>query len=494
MEIKKILIANRGEIAIRIMKTCQERGIESHVLYACGEENLPHVLEADYSHYLGEGILSETYLNIDKIIKIALDFKIDAIHPGYGLLSENSNFAKKVQENKIIFIGPTPEAIELMGDKCASKIKMEELKVPMVPGYHGDDQSIQTLLNEAEKIGLPVMIKASAGGGGKGMRAVFELREFESAVEMVKRESFKSFGSDHLIIEKLIERPRHIEVQVLSDSHGHHLHLFERECSIQRRHQKIIEESPSIFLSEKKRLEMCEASIQITKGINYLGVGTIEYIVDQEENFYFLEMNTRLQVEHPVTEMVTGIDLVGKQIDVAEGRSLNFIQKNIFQRGHAIEARIYAEDPDNNFLPTIGTIFQVGKIKDLNVRFDTGYVDNNSVGIDYDPMLAKLIVWGEDRNQCIRKMILALMRLQYFGVKTNREYLIRILRNNHFQKGEISTHFVVDFEGELEKKELSEEEEGLFYQLYFELKNNASLSKTFDQVGPWEMNSNFRTL
>lgn len=441
-EIKKILIANRGEISKRIVDTCRDMGIKSVAIYSEEEKEYPHRFYADEAYSLGSGALKDTYLNHEKIIDIALAAKADAIHPGYGFLSERSFFAKAVTDAGLVFIGPSVENIELMGDKKSSKEKIQELNVPSIPGYHGKDQTLKTLHAKAKEIGYPVLIKASAGGGGKGMRIVSDDKDFEVELEGAKREALNAFSDDTVLIEKFITSPRHIEIQVMSDAHGGHYHLFERECSIQRRYQKIIEESPSVALSKELRAEMCAAALKITKGINYLGAGTVEFILDTDGKFYFLEMNTRLQVEHPVTEMVTGMDLVKMQIQVARGEKLNLSQDDIKQKGHAIEVRLYAEDPDNEFLPSTGKINFIGTPKVRNSRFDCGFVAGNEVTIQFDPMLAKLIVWGETRVEATTKMLRALDETPFLGVKTNHDYLKRIFKTEEYQKGLTFTHFV----------------------------------------------------
>lgn len=457
-KIKKILIANRGEIALRVIQTAREMGISTVTLYTDEEKTLPHATAGDESFCLGSGPLSETYLNQQKIIEIAQNCGADAIHPGYGFLSEKSSFAALVEKNNLIFIGPSPESIDLMGDKKTSKIKIQQLGVPSIPGYHGDNQDMGTLLKEAVKIGFPLLIKASAGGGGKGMRIVHDEHEFEAALEGAKRESKNAFGDDTVLLEKYITSPRHIEIQVMSDKHGNHFHLFERECSIQRRYQKIVEESPSPAVTTELRAQMTAAAIKITSGINYIGAGTIELILDTDGKFYFLEMNTRLQVEHPVTEMVTGLDLVRLQILVAEGEVLPFKQSDLKQTGHAIEVRLYAEDPDNDFLPSIGTIKKIGKTSLRHTRLDCGYFDGNEVTISFDPMLAKLISWGENRNLAADKLNLALNEVVFLGVKTNRDYLKRILNLPEYRDGLTFTHFVKTYEEKLRPKQKSKEE------------------------------------
>ena len=454
MKINKILIANRGEIALRVIKTCKDLGIETVTLYALNDRELPHASAGDQNISLGSGSLAETYLNQERIIEIAKETGAQAIHPGYGFLSENTEFCKKVKAAGLIFIGPSVEAIELMGDKKTSKEKMEEIGVPLIPGYHGDDQSITVLKKEAEKIGFPVLIKATAGGGGKGMRIVDGASEFEDARASAKREAKNAFGNDQVLLEKYIVNPRHIEIQLVSDGKGNHFHFFERECSIQRRYQKVVEETPSVALDDELRANMCETAVKIASGINYLGAGTIELILAEDNSFYFLEMNTRLQVEHPVTEMVTGVDLVELQILAASGEAFDFEQSDITQTGHAIEVRIYAEDPDNEFLPTTGKIQQIEVDSEVSFRLDCGYRDGNSISTSYDPMLAKLITWEQDRDLAIESMQDALNSVVFGGTKTNRDYLKRILNHERFVDGDINTHFIAEESEELQKEEL----------------------------------------
>lgn len=457
-KIDKILIANRGEIALRVMKTCKEMGIKSVTIYTESESDYPHSYLSDESFSLGMGPLSETYLNHEKIIQIAKDSGAKAIHPGYGFLSENSSFAKKVTDAGLIFIGPTPESMEMMGDKKTSKIEMEKINIPLIPGYHGEDQSETTLKKAAIDIGFPVLVKASAGGGGKGMRVVWKEEEFSDALASAKREALNAFGDDIVLIEKFIQNPRHIEVQVMSDTHGNHLHFYERECSIQRRHQKVVEETPSMALDESLRKSICETAVAISSGINYEGAGTVEFIMDADGKFFFLEMNTRLQVEHPITEMVTNSDLVRLQILVAAGSKLPMKQEDITQNGHAIEVRVYSEDPDNNFMPAIGTIGHVGTPTINNVRLDSGYVDGNEVTIDFDPMLAKLICWGVDRDSAISKTLHSLDEVTFLGVKTNRDYLKRIVNTAPFREGDTFTHFIETYSDLLKPVGASEDE------------------------------------
>ena len=493
-KIRKILIANRGEIALRIIQTCKELGIETVTLFTDEEKDLPHSSAGTQSFSLGSGALSATYLNQEKIIKIAIDCGADAIHPGYGFLSEKASFARLVESNHLIFIGPSPESIELMGDKKTSKIKILDLGVPSIPGYHGDNQEATHLLSEAKKIGFPVLIKASAGGGGKGMRIVEKDSEFQAALDAAKREAKNAFGDDTVLLEKYITSPRHIEIQVMSDTHGNHFHLFERECSIQRRYQKIVEESPSPSVSAELRAKMTAAATSITKGINYRGAGTIELILDTDGSFYFLEMNTRLQVEHPVTEMVTGLDLVKLQILVAQGEALPFKQSDLSQKGHAIEVRLYAEDPDNNFLPSIGTIRRIGSTSLRNIRLDCGYVDGNEVSISFDPMLAKLISWGDDRKMAAKNLSKALDEVLFLGVKTNRDYLKRILNLPEYLEGLTYTHFVKTYAEKLlpKVKNNSDKAWALAAFLLTQTKSQSTQSTQTKITDVWERLNGFR--
>ncbi len=452
---KRILVANRGEIALRVFKTCRKMGIETVSVFADDDSSLKHACAADINISLGGGRLSETYLNQDKIIAIAKEHNVDGIHPGYGFLSENTDFCKKVNAAGIRFIGPSNEAIELMGDKKTSKVAMEKLGIPLVPGYHGDDQDEQVLLSEAVKIGFPVLIKATAGGGGKGMRIVESEASFKESLASAKREAMNAFSNDKVLLEKYIINPRHIEVQLVSDGQGNHFHFFERECSIQRRYQKVIEEAPACALSGELRKKLCETAVKIAKGINYIGAGTIEYIFTENQEFYFLEMNTRLQVEHPVTEETTGFDLVELQIKAANGEKFDFKQSDVTQTGHAFECRIYAENPDNNFFPTSGKISSIISGNGQRVRLDCGYFDGNSISTSYDPMLAKLTVFGEDREKALSQAVNALDEVIFGGVKTNRDYLKRILNHKDFVAGSYHTHFIQNNEKDLKAREIS---------------------------------------
>jgi acetyl-CoA carboxylase biotin carboxylase subunit len=436
---KKILIANRGEIACRIIKACQEMGIKTVAIYSDIDFESPHVMMADESVEIGAANPSESYLNFDKVIGAAKETNSDAIHPGYGFLSENGKFAQFVIDSGLIFIGPDPETIRLMGDKAESKKMMIDAGVPTIPGSDGElSGNIDAI---ARDIGYPLMVKAAAGGGGKGMRVVLSQDDLESAIEAAKNEARNSFGNDTLILEKFLDNPRHIEVQILGDNFGNIIHLYERECSIQRRHQKIIEESPSPAINNKIRKRMGEAAIKAAEVANYKNAGTVEFLYQNGE-FYFLEMNTRLQVEHGVTEMVCGIDIVKWQIKIAYGENLTLSQKDVKQRGHSIECRIYAEDPSRNFLPTPGIVHKMILPEGPGVRNDVGISEGQEVTSAYDPLLAKLVVWDSDRNSAINRMDNALSHFVILGLITNQPFLRDIMRNDSFQKCSFSTGFV----------------------------------------------------
>ncbi len=441
-QIKKILVANRGEIAIRVMRTCRELDIETVAVYSEADRTSLHVRYAHEAFYIGESPSNESYLNIDKIIDVAKSCGADAIHPGYGFLSENAEFAKRCTKEGIIFIGPTPDVIVTMGDKIQAREAMTNAGIPVVPGTKDKITSEKEVHDVIKEIGLPIMIKASAGGGGKGMRLIQEESEVISAVRAARSEALSSFGDDSVYIEKYITSPHHIEFQILADQHGNVVHLFERECSVQRRHQKMIEETPSPLMTPELRDEMGKCAVDSAKAVNYVGAGTIEFLVDNNLNYYFLEMNTRLQVEHPITERVTGIDLVKQQIRVAEGDKLEFKQEDLIQKGHAIECRIYAEDPDNNFMPSAGKIYKISEPLGLGVRTD-GYVyEGYEIPIYYDSMISKLIVWGKTRDEAIRRMRRALYEYKITGVKTSIKILERVMNNENFIEGNYDTHFI----------------------------------------------------
>ena len=442
---KKILIANRGEIAVRIIKACQEMGIKTVAVYSDVDKDAPHAQIADEIVNLGDPAPVESYLNIPKIIKSAQEFGADAIHPGYGFLAENPDFAETCNAVGIKFIGPSSKVISLMGDKIAAKKTMEKAGVPVIPGYHGPKQDNKSLIKEGKKIGFPLLVKAAAGGGGKGMRIVRSEGLLLESIEGAKRESKSSFGDNTVFLEKYLDKPRHIEFQILADEHGNIIHLFERECSVQRRHQKIIEETPSPVMNKKLREKMGQAAVEAAKAVGYTNAGTVEFMVDGNLNFYFMEMNTRLQVEHPITEMTTGIDLAKWQLRIANGEKLSIKQKDLSQRGHAIECRIYAEDPSNGFLPSIGTLNKVEAATGPNIRNDTGIYTGMKVTPYYDPLLAKLVVSAENREESINKMIWALSHYVLLGVTTNITFLKKVLEHKEFKKGNITTHFIDNY-------------------------------------------------
>jgi|SRR5262245_26598808 len=438
---KRILIANRGEIAVRIIRACRELDIEAIAIYSDADREALHVRYADYAYPVGPAPSTESYLCIDRIIKVARESGAEAIHPGYGFLSENPEFARRCVEEGLIFIGPSPEVIETMGDKVQARKAMEAVGMPMVPGSEVL-QSEEEVYEAAQKVGYPLMLKAVAGGGGKGLRLVRAQREIPSAYRAVRSEGASSFGDPRLYMEKFIERPRHIEIQVIADHYGNVVHLYDRECSIQRRHQKIIEECPAPGLNDRTRRALGRISIKAVRALRYLGVGTLEFLLDREKNFYFLEMNTRLQVEHPVTERVVGIDLVKAQIEVASGARLPWRQRHITQTGHAIECRIYAEDPENDFMPFPGKIEGLRLPEGLGVRNDCGVYEGAEVPIFYDPMIAKVIIWGENRIEGILRMRRVLREYQVRGIKTNIPFHQWILRHPRFMAGDFDTRFI----------------------------------------------------
>lgn len=442
MLFKRVLIANRGEIAIRVIRCCRELGIETIAVYSDVDRNSAHVLLADRAYMIGPGPSKESYLNVDKILAVARECGADAIHPGYGFMSENADFARRVEAAGINFIGPTPENIVAMGDKLSSRELMKAAGVPTVPGSDGIIRDIEHAQNEAERIGYPVMIKASAGGGGKGIRVAFSPSELPSAFRTCQSEGRNYFGDDRVFIERFIQNPKHIEIQVFGDKHGNVVHLFERECSMQRRNQKILEESPSISVPQAVREEMGRVAVKAAKAIDYVGAGTIEFIFDNKtKEFFFMEMNTRLQVEHPITEMVTGVDLVQEQLFVAAGRKLSFKQADITQKGHSIELRICAEDPVN-FTPSPGKIRRCRLPQGPFVRVDGYAYPGYEIPIYYDPMIAKLIVWGHTREECIHRLKRALAETMLTGVKSNLVLHKNILEHPVFLDGSYTTQFI----------------------------------------------------
>ena len=457
-QIKKIVIANRGEIALRIMRSCREMGILTVAVFSEADRNAPFVRYADESVCIGPPPSSESYLNGDKIIEVCKKTKADAIHPGYGFLSENASFARKVNQNGIIFIGPTPESMEILGDKLSAKATARKYGVPLVPGSKGAIEDIGEALKVGRKIGFPVLIKASAGGGGKGMRVVKSDLEFEEEVNRASSEAKAAFGNGAVFIEKYVSKPRHIEIQILADTHGNVVYLFERECSVQRRHQKVVEEAPSSVLTPEVRLKMGECAVSLAKACGYVGAGTVEFLLDDSLNFYFLEVNTRLQVEHPVTEMITGIDLVNEQIKIARGEKLSFRQEDLKISGHSIEVRVYAEDPSNDFLPDIGKLATYKIPQGLGVRVDDGFEEGMDIPIYYDPMIAKLIVHGSNRGEAIKRMVRAIEEYVIIGVETTLPFCKFVMKNEFFIAGNFDTHFVKNyFSSDKVYQELEEE-------------------------------------
>ncbi len=492
--IKSILVANRGEIALRIMKSAREMGIKVYGIYSDADRISPHVRFADEAICVGPPPSNQSYLLGDKIIKICKEHSIDAIHPGYGFLSENAEFAQKVEDAGIIFIGPSAESMRIMGSKLSAKNAVKQFKVPLVPGTETAISDIQEAKKVAEQIGTPVLIKASAGGGGKGMRIVNDMKDFEEQVQLAMNEAKSAFGDDSVFIEKYISLPKHIEIQVLGDKNGNIVYLFERECSIQRRHQKVIEEAPSIAITEEIRKKMGEAAVNVCKACGYYNAGTVEFILDEQGNFFFLEMNTRLQVEHPVTECITGIDLVKEQIKVAMGLPLSFKQEDLSIRGHAIEIRVYAEDPSNNFLPDIGKLVVYNRPSGPGIRVDDGFDEGMQVPIYYDPMLAKLIVHAENRNAAIQKMIQAIEQFEIVGVKNTLDFCKFVMKHPHFIHGNFDTHFVQKhFSPEYLKQETNLSEKqiiALFTEQLFQtpLSKNLITPATSTPKSLWKIN------
>ncbi|XP_046388913.1 methylcrotonoyl-CoA carboxylase subunit alpha, mitochondrial [Ischnura elegans] len=453
--INKVLIANRGEIACRVMRTAKKLGIQTVAVYSDADVNSMHVAMADESYRIGTASSRDSYLKQEKVIEVACKSGAEAIHPGYGFLSENMEFARLCQQSGIIFVGPPASAIEAMGIKSTSKAIMSEAGVPIIQGYHGEDQSFEKLKGEADRIGYPVMIKAIRGGGGKGMRIVMTPKEFESQLDSAKREAIKSFGDDAMLIEKYIERPRHVEVQVFGDMHGNYVYLFERDCSVQRRHQKIIEEAPAPGIPDETRRAIGEAGVRAAQAVGYVGAGTVEFIMDVNHNFYFMEMNTRLQVEHPVSEMITGTDLVEWQLKVASGEKLPKSQKELNINGHSFEARIYAEDPAGGFLPGAGQLHYLSTPEAASdVRIETGVRQGDEVSVHYDPMIAKLVVWGENRYSALQKMKSHLSSYNIVGLNTNVEFLMDLCSHPDFIQGNVHTDFIDEHYQELFPKKL----------------------------------------
>jgi acetyl-CoA carboxylase biotin carboxylase subunit len=477
-KINKILIANRGEIALRIMRTCREMGIATVAVYSDADRGALHTRMADESIPIGPAPSSESYLVMDKILAAAKQTGADAIHPGYGFLSENATFARKVKEAGIIFIGPSPESIEVMGSKLAAKQAVSTYDIPMVPGTDKAIESVEEAHEIARKTGFPLLIKASAGGGGKGMRVVEHEGELEEQMQRAISEAVSAFGDGSVFIEKYITLPRHIEIQVLGDTHGNIVYLFERECSVQRRHQKVVEEAPSAILTPEVREAMGKAAVGVAKACNYYGAGTVEFIVDDTLNFYFLEMNTRLQVEHPVTEEITGKDLVREQIYIAEGKPLSFSQEDLEMKGHAIEVRVYAENPANNFLPDTGTLHTYQRPQGPGVRVDDGFEQGMEIPIFYDPMIAKLITYADTREHAIKRMIRAIDEYHITGIETTLPFCRFVMEHEAFTSGQFNTRFVEKyFTPEALDRPLSKEEEDLMAALAAHLYNKAGATQ-----------------
>ena len=476
---EKILIANRGEIALRIMRTAKEMGIKTVAVYSEADRLAPFVKYADEAVLLGPPPSNESYLLGDKIIENAKRLKVDGIHPGYGFLSENADFARKVKEAGLILIGPSPEAMEIMGSKLAAKAAVKKYDIPMVPGTDEAVTDVKEAEGIAAEIGFPILVKASAGGGGKGMRVVEKQEDFREQLERAVSEAESSFGDGSVFIERYVGSPRHIEIQVLADTHGNIVHLFERECSIQRRHQKVIEEAPSAVLTEEMRAAMGKAAVDVARACDYIGAGTVEFLLDEKHNFYFLEMNTRLQVEHPVTEQITGIDLVREQIEIARGKKLGFSQEDLKIQGHAMEVRVYAEDPSNDFLPDIGRLNTYRRPQGLGIRVDDGFEEGMQIPIYYDPMIAKLITFGKDREEARLRMIRAIEDYRISGLETTLGFCKFAMQHEAFISGNFDTHFVKKyFEPEKLEQENPEAEEIaalLAARLVAESKENTSV-------------------
>ena len=446
--IQKILVANRGEIAIRVMKTARNMGIKTVAVYSEVDRNSPHVRYADEAVLIGPPPSSESYLRGDKIIKVAKELNVDAIHPGYGFLSENANFAEQVEKSGMIFIGPKSHAIRVMGSKLAAKEAVKKYNIPMVPGIDEAVTDVEEASRIAKEIGFPILIKASAGGGGKGMRVVEKEEEITEQMKRAISEAESAFGDGSVFVEKYVSSPRHVEIQIMADTHGNIIHLFERECSIQRRHQKVVEEAPSSVLTPEKRDKMGKAAVMVAKACDYVGAGTVEFLLDANHDFYFLEMNTRLQVEHPVTEYITGVDLVEQQIRVANGEKLSIKQEDLKIKGHALELRVYAEDSMNSFMPSVGTLDVYRPPTGDNIRIDDGFEEGMQVPIQYDPMLSKLITYGKTRNEAIQLMIDAISNYEVEGVSTTLPFGKFVCEHEAFRSGNFNTHFVKNYYSE----------------------------------------------
>lgn len=492
--IKKVLIANRGEIAIRVIRSAREMGITTVAVFSEADRLAPHVKFADEAVCIGPAASAESYLVMDNIIKVSVDLHVDAVHPGYGFLSENAEFARRLKKAGVILIGPSPESMEVMGDKLAAKKAVATYNIPMVPGINEAIEDLALAKKVADEIGYPVLIKASAGGGGKGMRVVEDADGLEEGMTRAISEAKSAFGDGSVFIEKYIASPRHIEVQVLGDEHGNMLHLFERECSIQRRHQKVIEEAPSSIFDEAKRKAIGETAIKVAKACNYVGAGTVEFIVDENHDFFFLEMNTRLQVEHCVTEEITGIDLVKEQIKIARGEAISFKQEDLFIHGHALEVRIYAENPKTNFLPDIGKLITYKRPHGPGVRVDDGYEEGMDIPIYYDPMIGKLITKGATRQEAIDRMTRAIDEFQINGIETTLSFCRFAINHEAFVSGNFDTKFVdTHFKPELLDTGTEEEEQIAAIMAVMALgQTNAAAVKPNETSDSWKARSSYR--
>jgi acetyl-CoA carboxylase biotin carboxylase subunit len=489
---KKILIANRGEIALRVMRSAKEMGINTVAIFSEADRTSPHVKYADEAVCVGPAPSSESYLNVDKIIEVCKELSVDAIHPGYGFLSENADFARRLYNENITLIGPSAEAMEMMGDKLKAKAAVKQYDVPLVPGTDEKITDVALAKEIANSIGYPILIKAAAGGGGKGMRVVETADSFEEQMQLAVSEATSSFGDGSVFIERYVGSPRHIEIQVLADSHGNVVHLFERECSVQRRHQKVIEEAPSAVLTNEMREAMGQCAVNVAKSCNYLGAGTVEFLLDENKEFYFLEMNTRLQVEHPVTEMITGIDLVKEQIHIAMGKPLSFTQNDLHIQGHAMEVRVYAEDPMNNFAPDIGRLKTYKLPESIGVRVDNGFEEGMDIPIYYDSMISKLITYGKDREEAISKMIRAIRDYTIVGVKTTLPFAELVMQNKYFLSGDFDTHFIKKHFNVKDLEESREDEAHIAALLSKHVlsnhKTSTSVSSSESSVSKWKKN------
>ena len=489
---QKILVANRGEIAIRVMRTAREMGIKTVAVYSAADREALHVRYADEAIYIGEAPSSQSYLVGEIIIAACKQTGAEGIHPGYGFLSENAAFARMVREAGLILIGPSPEAMEVMGNKLSAKAAALKYNIPMVPGTEEAITDIGEAKQRAIEVGFPILIKAAAGGGGKGMRIVEQVADFEEQMHLAVSEATSAFGDGSVFIERYVSSPRHIEIQVLGDTHGNIVHLFERDCSVQRRHQKVVEEAPSSVLTPEIRQQMGKCAVDVARSVNYTGAGTVEFIMDDQLNFYFLEMNTRLQVEHPVTELITGIDLVKEQINIARGEAISFKQEDLEIRGHAVELRVYAEDPANNFLPDIGTLQTYITPKGPGVRVDDGFEQGMEIPIYYDPMIAKLITYGKDREEAIARMIRAIEEYQIIGITTTLGFGKFVMQHDAFTSGQFDTHFVKKYFSP-EVLQESDEDEALIAAIVMEkllstktIKHNSQAS--LEEVTAWVKN------